>query len=122
MTQERKQIDTNTNIKIILNNMEKNHSPIHHLSKRLQNEIDGILSDVDEKKLYAEFRENEIFDIQCGDKQQVVRHTLDERIMLACKSSRSVSLQRIESTTMSAAQKITGASKLFYNLFKPLQY
>jgi hypothetical protein len=102
--------------------MENKHKNPHELAKKLQSEVEVILSNVDEKMLYAEFRENEIFDLRNGDKEEVVRHTLDERIMLSRKSPSARTYERIERTTTSAAQKISGARKLFYYLFKPLQY
>ncbi len=93
------------------------------LAKKLQSEIDGILTNVaDDKKLYAEFREHEIFDIQNGDAHEIVRHTLDERIMLGRTSSRAAAMDRIERTSTSAVNKITAAGRLFHYLFKPLEY
>jgi L-ascorbate metabolism protein UlaG (beta-lactamase superfamily) len=97
------------------------HKNIHEISKKLQSEVDVILANVDEKMLYAEFRENEIFDIQNGDKQEVVRHTLEERIMIR-PHQRSVTMERIERTTNGAAAKIGRARRLFHYLFKPLEY
>jgi hypothetical protein len=103
--------------------MEKSkHKDMHDLSKKLQSEIDVLLQNVDEKILYAEFRENEIFDIQNGDKHETIQHTLDERIMLNRKNTRGVTIDRIERTTTTAAEKITGARRFFQYLFKPLPY
>ncbi|MCC2630286.1 MAG: hypothetical protein K0S38_95 [Candidatus Paceibacter sp.] len=93
------------------------------LSKKLQSEIDHILSHVDERTLFAEFRENEIFDIQNGDKKEVVRYTLDERIIMNRQSPRTASMAaRLERTTTNAAEKITGMRRMVNYLFKPLQY
>lgn len=63
-------------------------------TSKLQEEIDHILANVDEKTLFAEFRQEEIFDIQKGDRQAIIHHTLDERIL-----SRNSSYNRPNSTT-----------------------
>jgi hypothetical protein len=53
----------------------------HEIAARLQREVDFILHNVDDKTMYAEFREEEIIDIQDGITQQVMKESLDERIL-----------------------------------------
>ena len=100
----------------------KTHTQPHELAKKLQSEIDHLLTNVDEKMLFSEFRENEIFDIHNGDKQEVVRYTLDDRIMRNRKNTRTATFDRLERTTTMAVEKITGIQRLVHYLFKPLQY
>lgn len=61
--------------------MNKN-THIKDLSKKLQEEVDLILTNVDEKTLFAEFREDQMIDLKGDGTQEVVRTSLDERIFL----------------------------------------
>jgi hypothetical protein len=97
------------------------HTDLRELSQRLQSEIDGILTNIDERTLFAEFRDTEIFDIQNGDKKEVVRYTLDERILMN-RTPRKTTFERIEQTTNNAAQKISSMRRMVNYLFKPIEY
>lgn len=89
------------------------------ISKRLQGEVDVILEHIDEKSLFAEFRQEEIFDIQNGDKKEFIRHTLDERISSSAFIPRPTKLEMARRVSTKGMGKI---SRLIYYLFKPLEY
>ena len=97
---------------------------IKEISQKLQREVDLILESVDEKTLFAEFREDEVFTIQKGDQEQVIHHTLDDRILLNrhYPYMKETAFNRFDRTTTQTAQKIGRAARLFNYLFKPLHY
>jgi hypothetical protein len=98
----------------------KKHTNVHDLAKRLQFEVDLILANVDEKSLFAEFREEEIIDLREGDQREIPRNTLDERIINNI-SRRHQAVSR--SITPKVVKKnIKSFTGIFYYLFKPLQY
>jgi hypothetical protein len=98
------------------------HNHMHEIARKLQAEVDVILSNVDEKMLFAEFKQEEIFDIQNGDKQQVVRHTLDERITMRRSSAGHSTSSVLERRAAEARNKVTKLRRLSNYLFKPLDY
>jgi hypothetical protein len=101
------------------------HVHPHELAKKLQEEVNFIMSNVDEKTMFAEFRKEEVFDIQNGDKHETVTHTLDDRILLN-RPIHPTKLERIETTTKfvakTASKKIGTFTRLIHYLFKPLQF
>jgi hypothetical protein len=97
------------------------HVDHKELSKRLQSEVELILTNVDDKMLFAEFREDEMFTIQNGDRDEVVYQTLDERILVR-NPKRESAIERIDRRTTKTAKKVTRVGRLFRYLFKPLQY
>lgn len=104
-------------------NENNSHKPADHkeISRKLQSEVDFILTNVDEKTLFAEFRQEEIFDIYNGDRTEVIRHTLDERISFGPKR-RETAIVKIDRTTAQAARKIGALGRIMNYLFKPLHY
>jgi hypothetical protein len=102
-----------------------NHNSKHidhkDLAKRLQNEVEQILTNVDNKMLYAEFREDEVFTIQKGESQEVIHNTLDERIFMQ-RQPRETTLHMIDRHTTKAARKVNAWARLMHYLFKPLHY
>jgi hypothetical protein len=105
--------------------MEKNtqkHIDHKELAQRLQTEVDVILSKVNDHTLFAEFREDEVFTIQNGDKQEAVVHnTLDERIMYR-RVPKETTIAMIDRHTANAAKKVTGLGRFVQYLFRPLHY
>lgn len=97
---------------------------IKEISIKLQKEVDEILQSVDEKTLFAEFREDEVFTIQKGDQEQVVHHTLDDRILMNRHYThyRESAFTRFDRTTTETAKKIGRFARLANYLFKPLEY
>jgi hypothetical protein len=97
---------------------------IRHISERLQNEVDSILSKVDEKTLFAEFREDEVFTIQKGDSQEnIVRTVLDERIFMARTNPKYSPRHRFDHGVKHVHKKKVGPISRFFNyLFKPIEY
>lgn len=95
---------------------------IKEISKKLQREVDLILQSVDEHTLFAEFREDEVFTIQKANEEQVVHHTLDDRILMNRHYPKETTFMRIDRTTTQAAQKIGRMSRIVNYLFKPLEY
>lgn len=102
---------------------QKSQQPhIRAISEKLQREVDLILESVDEKTLFAEFREDEVFTIQKGDEEQVIHHTLDDRILMNRQYPKETTFMRIDRTTTQTAQKLGRWARMVNYLFKPLQY
>jgi hypothetical protein len=99
------------------------HKDHKELAQKLQSEVDVILAKISDKMLFAEFREDEVFTIQNGEKQEeVVRNTLDERILIRRTPQRESAFVMIDRQTTQAAEKISAFGRLFQYLFKPLHY
>ncbi len=60
------------------------HNPTHphlrDLASQLQHEINTILEKVDHKKLFSEFHDHELVDIEEGVEHDVAKESLDQRI------------------------------------------
>ncbi len=88
------------------------------IAARLQLEIDLILNKVDDLKMYAEFREEEMIDIQDGSNHQVFREVLDERIHYNM-NRRAQQKPLIEKTVYQSVHQTKKAKKFLDYLFKP---
>jgi hypothetical protein len=90
----------------------------HEIAARLQREVDLILLNVNDKVLYAEFRDDEIIDIQDGITHQRMRETIDERIQFNMKRrpQHEPLMQKSVRHTQTAHK---GLMKFIYWLFKP---
>ncbi len=76
------------------------HSPHHKLeeiARKLQHEVDSIINKVDEKALFAEFRDEEIMDIREGADRKEIMSTLslEERIILRNQTSQKAPILKI---------------------------
>ncbi len=97
------------------------HVDNKELSKRLQSEVEVILTNINDKTLFAEFREDEVFTIQRGESQEVIHNTLDERIFMRRQPKEST-IAMLDRHTTKAAERVTGLARLTQYLFKPLHY
>lgn len=102
-----------------MGNYNPMHKPSHSksidikdLSRRLQEEVDSILGNVDESALFAEFDRDEIVDLQTENGQEVVHHIVDERMIISPRKHRI--------STNAAPKKIHKKAKtVFRYLFTP---
>ncbi len=88
------------------------------MSHKLQLEIDAMLSRVDDSKMYAEFREEELIEITDGVHHDIARESLDQRILINMNA-------RKNRTPHARLQKSLGkthekASLFLKHLFKPI--
>lgn len=92
---------------------------------RLQQEVDQILENVDERALFAEFKEDEIVTIQAGERTESVQHILEERISLSL-SDRTAKPRFYKTHRFDPRgrpeKKVARIVRLVKYLFKPLHY
>ena len=99
------------------------HPHIKELAVKLQKEVDLILTNVDEKKLYAEFRDEEMIDLKSGGEENIVRSTLDERIQQRITLRPKASDFSITAKSSAHVVKnVKKASSLVTLLFKKFEY
>jgi hypothetical protein len=68
-----------------MNTIHQTKKAIHlsELSAKLQKEVDAILMNVDERTLFAEFKQEEIYDLKEGKQDAVFLERFDERVTIA---------------------------------------
>ena len=98
--------------------MTTTHKHPHEIAARLQREIDMILTNVDDSRMFAEFREEEIMDIQDGSNHQIFREVIDERIQFNM-NRRESHKPLIEKTVHTSIRQTNNVKRLLDYLFRP---
>jgi hypothetical protein len=99
--------------------LKKFASP-EEMAQSLQNEIDSILSKSTEREIYAEFREQDIVEIEDGIEHYVTETALDERINYKLQNHKGITE---EVRIIERADKTIGKVTRFVQLlFKPFEW